>query len=292
VKGPDRILVGVDFSERSRVALGFAGRLACQFNAELHVAHALDPLLAGAAEHHGLPLGGETEHELREFTASTWPGSTCNAHFHVVTGQAPTAIVHTAEHEGADVIVLAAHGMSGAQHLLLGSTTEGVLRTSSLSVLVVPDEWTPVHADAADLRGEGPVVAAVDFRIPSIEAAADGVTLARALHAELVLVHVVPALRVLPRWREHADAALAAQASEAQLELVRLRDAICSDVLTELLVTTGRVSSCLAESVKRFPRAIVVVGRTVHPHGFAPPGTTAYRVLTHSHVPVLMHVAR
>lgn len=289
---PQRILAAVDFSDRARTALGFAARLACRFDAELHVMHAQDPLLSAAAESRGIDLARETEDELRRFVGDTWPAPRCRLHFDVIVGPASTSIAHAAERECADVIVMAAHGMSGAQHLLLGSTTEGVLRGSNVSVLVVPDEWTPADPDAIDLRGEGPVIVGVDFRIPSIEAATDGAMLAKALQTELVLVHVVATLRVLPRWREHADAALLQRASEAQQELERFRDTVSAGVPARAVVTRGRAASCLVEAAKRYPHGIMAVGRTVHPHGYAPPGTTAYRLLTHANLPVLMHVAR
>jgi nucleotide-binding universal stress UspA family protein len=288
---PRRILVAVDFSDRSRAALRFAARLANRFDAELHVMHAQDPFLSAAAESRGIDLTRETEDELRVFIAETWPAPRCRLHFDVMIGAAPRTIAHAAERECTDLIVVAAHGMSGAQHLLLGSTTDGLLRCSNVSVLVVPDDWTPADPEAIDLRGEGPVVVGVDFRIPSIEAAADGAVLAKALQTELVLVHVVPTLNVLPRWREHADAALATPAMEAEHELDRLRHRVSGGIPSHTVVTSGRAASCLVEAAKRYPHGIIAVGRTVHPHGYAPPGTTAYRVLTHAHVPVLMHVA-
>jgi len=292
MRNPNRILAAVDFSDRSRVALGFAARLARRFDAELHVMHAQDPLLSAAAENRGIDLARETEDELRAFIADTWPARRCRLHFDVIVGPASTSIAHAAERERADVIVMAAHGMSGAQHVLLGSITEGVLRHSNVSVLVVPDEWTPADSVAIDLRGEGPVIVGVDFRIPSIEAAADGAALAKALQTELVLVHVVPTLRVLPQWREHADAALVQRAAEAQQEIDRLRDRVTGGLPARAFVTRGRAASCLVEATKPYAHGIIAIGRTVHPHGYAPPGTTAYRLLTHAHLPVLMHVAR
>ena len=288
----NRILAAVDFSDRSRVALDFAARLACRFDAELHVMHAQDPLLSAAAESRGINLTHETEDELRAFVADTRPAQRCGLHFDVIVGSAPTTIAHAAERECADLIVMAAHGMSGAQLALLGSTTEGVLRRSNVSVLVVPDEWKPADPEAMDLRGEGPVIVGVDFRIPSIEATADGAMLAKALQTELVLVHVVSTLRVLTRWREHAEAALLQRVTEAQNDLQCLRDTVSIGVPAQAIVTRGRAAACLVEAAKRYPHAIMAVGRTVHPHGYAPPGTTAYRILTHAHLPVLMHVAR
>ena len=46
---PRRILAATDFSEGSRVALTFAGRMAKQCHGTLHVLHAEDPLLSAAA---------------------------------------------------------------------------------------------------------------------------------------------------------------------------------------------------------------------------------------------------
>jgi nucleotide-binding universal stress UspA family protein len=292
MRAPDRILAAVDFSDRSRVSLGFAGRLACTFNAELRVMHALDPLLSAAAENRGINLAAETEDELRSFAAGTRPVPRCPVRFDVIVGPPSTSVVNAAERECADVIVLSAHGMSGVRHALLGSTTEGVLRRSNVSVLVVPDDWTPAEADRLDLRGEGPVIVGVDFRIPSIEAATDGVILARRLGSELVLAHVVPEQRVLPRWRDHADAALRQRRTEAQQHLERLRDTISGDLPTQVMVTQGRVASSLAEEASRHAHGLLVVGRTVNPHGAAPPGRTAYRALIEAQLPVLMHVAR
>ena len=289
---PSRILAAVDFSDRSRVALAFAARLACRFEAELHVMHAQDPLLSAAAQSRGIDLTRETEDELRASVANTWPASLCTLHLDVLVGSVSTCITDAAERERADVIVMAAHGMSGAQHALLGSTTEGVLRRSKVSVLVVPDEWTPADPDALDLRGEGPVIVGVDFRIPAIEAAADGAVLARALETELLLVHVVPSLRVLGRWREHHEAALAQRASEAEAQLEGIRDTVTGGVPARALVMRGRVATCLGEAVKDHPHGIIVVGRTIHPGGDASPGRTAYRVVTTALAPVLMHVAR
>lgn len=292
MKAIDRILAAVDFSERSRVALGFAARLAGQFKADLHVMHAQDPLLTAAAEHHGINLARDTEDELRTFVAATWPATRCGLHFDVIVGPAARAIAQAAERERADVIVMAAHGMSVTQHALVGSTTEGVLRRSKVSVFVVPDQWQAAAPDAPDLRGEGPLIVGMDFRIPAIEAAADAGQLATSLRTEMILVHVVPSLPVLARWREQADAAVAATAAEATREIERVAATVSGGAPTRVVVERGRVDGCLVDVAHAHPKAILIVGRSIHPQGFAPPGRTAYRVLTRANVPVLMHVAR
>lgn len=49
----------------------------------------------------------------------------------------PEVILETAQSWGADIIIMGTHGYSGLAHLLLGSVTDGVIRHSTLPVLLV-----------------------------------------------------------------------------------------------------------------------------------------------------------
>lgn len=287
-----RVLAAVDFSERSRVALGFAARLAYQFTADLHVVHAQEPLLAAAAAHHGLDLARDSEDELRAFVAHASPATRCAVHLDVLVGPAATSIIDVAERTSCDIIIMAAHGMSAVQHAVVGSTTEGVLRRSTVSVLVVPDEWTAAAPQAPDLTGHGPVIVGIDLQMPAFEAAADAAVFARALGSERILLHVVPSITVLPRWRTQAEAALAARVIEARSELRDLVTRLDDDVPTRVLVERGRVAACVADVARQYPRGIVAVGRSVHPRGYGLPGRTAYRILAETQLPVWMHAPR
>lgn len=53
-------------------------------------------------------------------------------------GRVGRAILKAAEDWGADLLVIATHGRHGLSRLLLGSTTETLLRKGSLPMLVVP----------------------------------------------------------------------------------------------------------------------------------------------------------
>ena len=64
---PRAILVAVNFSATSRMALVLAARLALLCAAELHVLHAEDPLLSAAADRAGIDLVREKHEE--------WSGS-------------------------------------------------------------------------------------------------------------------------------------------------------------------------------------------------------------------------
>ena len=75
--------------------------------------------------------------ELRHQLLSTAQGT---GQVEVIVGEGPAAehILHVAEQKTPDLIVMATHGRTGVQRLLLGSVTSKVVRAVSCPVLVVP----------------------------------------------------------------------------------------------------------------------------------------------------------
>lgn len=289
---PKRVLAAVDFSDTSRVALTMAARLARQCDAELHVLYAIDPLLAAGARSAGIDLHHESREELGSFVQSAFPAADWAPLHHTAEGHPAEVISKTAGRERADLIVLGAHGMSGLARLTFGSTTEAVLRHAPTSVLVVPDSWRPPNAESDDLRGTGPVVAAVDFSDVSLEAARAGARIAFALQTSLELVHIVPARPVLARWMPHADSALREQIDVARRDLAAASEQLAAQVPVLVRVESGTVATELAEAAAatdgRHP--LLVVGRRARAEAGYAPGETAYRALMLARVPVLLHL--
>jgi len=60
-------------------------------------------------------------------------------------GEPIKTLLNVAHQYGAELIVMGSHGRRGLQRLLLGSTTEGVLREADLPVLVVRGGCGPAH---------------------------------------------------------------------------------------------------------------------------------------------------
>ena len=289
---PRRILAAIDFSEPSRVALTMAGRLAAHDRGELHVLHAEDPLLCAAARARGISLSVQARDELKAFIGETALPSTVPVQPHVIGGIAAPVICDFARHQSVDVIVVGTHGMSGAERLLFGSTAEAVLHRSRIPVLLVPPTWSPPPS-AGDLTGMGPVVAAIDFTGASFEAMGAAFRMARALHTSLELVHVVPSLPVIDRWRPHAVDSIDERIDDARAQLARLARGINLGMAVETLVETGPVAESIAHAARhahgRHP--LLVLGRRrPRAHGDVP-GATAHRVVSLSHVPTLMFMA-
>jgi nucleotide-binding universal stress UspA family protein len=288
---PRSILIAVDFSEPSRVALEFAARLSRQCEAMLHVLHVENPLLTAAARAEGIDLTRETREELTRFTATATAIEHSTLRQHVVTGEAPRAICDIAQREQVDLIVMGMHGMSGAAHALFGSTTEGVLEHSDTPVFVVPDTWTPPLPSSKDLSGMGPVIAAVEITCPAMAGAEAAARLAHVLHTTLHAVHVVPALNVLERWKAHADAAVEQQITTARQEITTALAGVLPHHHIPLLVESGSVPERLAAATFTWTgqHPILVLGRHARGSRRGVPGSTAYRVLGLAKVPVLVH---
>jgi len=153
---PRRILVGVDFSECSRTALAFAARLALHVGGVLDVLHVQDPTLTAAARSAHVNLAAESAEEVRRFIQSTPPAPEAHPETFVICGTPGKVLCDIAAREQADVLVVGAHGMTGAARWLFGSNTQRALRHAQMSVLVVPTGWRPPHPDRQDLSGRRP----------------------------------------------------------------------------------------------------------------------------------------
>lgn len=289
---PSRILAGVDFSDASRVALTFAMRLARQCHAELHVVHSQEPLLAAAAAQRGVDLATESGEELRRFVPCSLGHGAPPLKFHVVTGAPVDAILPLAERESVDLLVVGARGISGAERLMFGSTTEALLRHANLSMLVVPESWTAPHTHRNDLSGVGPVIVGIELTPESMHTAAVATRLADLLHTETVMLHVVRELPVPARWRSDADSAVRECVQEARRELEMAAKRFRTNRTVHLEIQTGSIPERLAETAAASPRSLLVLGRAECKRPYGAPGTIAYRVLMQARVPVLMHLHR
>lgn len=133
-----RILVPVDFSEASELALSHACSLALAHGAAITLSHVGEPLhpdwffdttilqrdIIETAEKH-----------LQELVEKY--GSGLQAKTEMRFGHPVEAIVLAAQKMKADVIVIGTHGRTGMKHALLGSVAERVARQAPCPVLII-----------------------------------------------------------------------------------------------------------------------------------------------------------
>ena len=140
----ERILIPLDGSDQSEQALDIAYPLAKAFGAELLLVGVLD-LTAGmygvcAETLQSLDLKDQLETLLAgtlDRALARVQAQDLSVRRFLEVGIPHEEIAGVAECEQVDLIVMTTHGRKGLSHLLLGSVTEKVLRTSPCPVLVV-----------------------------------------------------------------------------------------------------------------------------------------------------------
>jgi nucleotide-binding universal stress UspA family protein len=136
------ILVPHDFSERSKKALDVARLWAQALDASVTLLHVVEPLVYPefyAVDAMPEDVQQEVEERsweaLREVAAEHLDG--IEHEVKVVSGRATEVILDQALADRCDLVVMATRGLSGIEHLLLGSVAEGVVRRSEVPVLTV-----------------------------------------------------------------------------------------------------------------------------------------------------------
>jgi nucleotide-binding universal stress UspA family protein len=273
---PRSILCPIDFSSASRAALQHARAIASRFGAEETVLYVEDPFLSQAARAAGVDAA-TTEAELRQFVervAAGGPGTQREPTLRIVQGDPAKKILETASAVHADLVVMATHGMSGPRRLMFGSTTAGVLRQTTLPVLITPEK-----ANVKALVSTRRVLAGVVLGDPDGGKAQAAAEVARAFGARLVLVHVVARTRG-PRW---IGRQLAAQDAERLTEARARLDTLAASIRTvpvESHVALGDPAEEIAATAADSRAGLIVL--MLHPgRGLLGPrqGTITYRVL-------------
>ena len=137
------ILCPVDFSPHSERALSYALDLASLTGAHVNIMTCVDPFLdaASAAAGHGEALMRQTQDEMQQLLTRINDGHRSMREapgILVVTGSPGDEILKQVGECGADLVVMGTQGLEGARRMVFGSTTEQVLRESSVPVLAVP----------------------------------------------------------------------------------------------------------------------------------------------------------
>jgi nucleotide-binding universal stress UspA family protein len=289
------ILCPVDFSEHSRVALRYAEAIAKRSHGHLSVLYVNDPLLIAAATValHDRTLAKRTGAELGRFVQSTLSPNAAHPvlvdHI-VVTGMPVEEIAKVATRRRCDLIVMGAHGLTGADKLFMGSTTQGVLRRTTVPVLAVPTR-TSDKKGAFHLERSWPgerIIAAVELDERSLRDARTAASVARWFGSALVLVHVVPEFKAPPWLHTRIDANDRTRITQARSRLEAIAARIRHHDEVETRVLFGNAPHAIATLTAAEGPGLVITGlRTTH-HWFGPRrGSISYHVLLRADTPVL-----
>ena len=143
-RGIREILVPIDFSEPSKKALKYAVAFATQFGAQLILLHVIEPTAQGFP-YPALALeNDQVKATMKRRLEGLGKYETTNPRLiqkaAVTHGRAFQEVVRAARGLQVDLIIMATHGYTGIKHVLLGSTTERVVRYAPCPVLVVREQ--------------------------------------------------------------------------------------------------------------------------------------------------------
>jgi nucleotide-binding universal stress UspA family protein len=144
-----KILSATDFSEDSNLALSYAEELARRFTAEvilLHVDQALPPVMISPDMGPVMDVGAMTRiAEDQRMAAQKELDKLVNrmreaglkARSLLKVGSPFLEIIHAAQGDNADLIVMGTHGRTGIAHVLMGSVAERVVQKAHCPVLTI-----------------------------------------------------------------------------------------------------------------------------------------------------------
>lgn len=132
-----KIVVPVDMSEHSFLALDHARELARDHGASLAVIHVVENSIHPDVYRDHVPNATPSEEVRRTLVARLEGAEEVPMEVHVDAGNTVPTIVDFAEEQEADMVVVASHGLTGLERVLLGSVAERIVRHTSCPVLVV-----------------------------------------------------------------------------------------------------------------------------------------------------------
>ncbi len=238
----ERILVGVDGSERAEEAARQAAGVAARSGAELLLGYVID----SGHPHDADDVEAEAEAALERAAAALARDLDAKADAHLLAGSPAKALLHESRETGADLICVGQDaGLLGGA-IRVGRVAEHVMREAGCSVLIA--------------RTAGPafperILCGVDGSEASAQTAALAGAVAASSGAELRLVHVVPVFRGRDaEWTLEKD-----EPSPPELE-TSVAAATAQGVVPKRDLAMGRPEHALVAAVERARADLLVVG--------------------------------
>ena len=139
IQNVKKVLAPIDFSKYSMEALRGAMELAKDLDGELHIVHVVAPHFAlfdkMREQARETLMVEEAEEELARIRRDDC-GNSAQVVTQVIVGPPVPKLVEYANEQQIDLILLATHGWTGIEHLMIGSVAEKLVRAAPCSVLV------------------------------------------------------------------------------------------------------------------------------------------------------------
>jgi nucleotide-binding universal stress UspA family protein len=256
-----RILLPVDFSDRSGAAANYAQALACRFRSELHVVYVVDLRVYGlyglgnnysAATEFAPGYLKESEREIDRVLSDV---RNLKIKRVLLYGDPGHEIVKYAGTEQASLIVMPTHGHGPFRRFLLGSVTAKVLHDAACPV------WTGIHLEHppdAQASGFRKILCALDPWDTDYRALAWAWEFGRETGGEVRIVHALPPIYAedSPYFAEEMkrDAHGAAEAA-----IRKAQKSVGSEAEVEIIAEEAHWGVCAAAG--NWKADLMVIGR-------------------------------
>ena len=285
----ERILLPVDFSDRSVGAAHYIEALAARHDCEIHLVHVSTPL---SYELSALDVGGTVISDLNQDRSADLLEQ-INAFLadelkpfrvqrHLLEGDPAKRIVEYAHDHRINLITMPTHGYGLFRRFLLGSVTAKVLHDADCPV------WTGVHIEDApspDKIHVRKVMVAIDL-CPgqALKAMSWGAQFAESFGAELVIAHAYPSLEGRsgeyfdPNWRNYFTNVAAEEINKMQGKL---------GLHAEAILESGDVPHVVCNLAQLHSADVLVIGRGSAAGMFGRLRANAYAIIRQSPCPVV-----
>jgi nucleotide-binding universal stress UspA family protein len=254
------ILFPVDFSPSCIAMAPFVKRSAAVFSAKVTLVHVFDLYSHDAFQLYVRPLSEVAEEQqnlardkLNSFLQSEFPVGECPRI--LMSGAAATRITHLARTHAFDLIIMPTHA-GLFRRMLLGSTTAKVLNEADCPVL------TTQHAETISPRKveHREILCAVGLDSDSERVLRYAGQVAESAHANLTLVHVIPASGSdLPAELDLEERLDSAKREAVSHRIEDLQTAAGSHAVVS--IATGPIKDMLVETARRLRADVLVIGR-------------------------------
>ncbi len=265
-----RILLPVDFSERSLDAARQAEVLARHFHSDVTVLHVIDPR---EQESGRFEPGGVKARELETLLVRDFTGASISQV--IRDGNPAREILDFAGANRVDLIMMGSHGYGSFQSFLMGSVAAEVLRDADCPV------WITAHAQ----QGLPPIyrklLCPVDLG-PSSESVANWASqFAAALVARLFVLHVLRSLESgdqpgsLDEWLSQAE----------REELGKVEQTAGKE--SQILFAGGDIPETVCRHAKELHADLIVIGRSPKADDVGTARTTSFTIIREAPCPVV-----
>lgn len=293
-----KVLTTTDFSDASRYGVRYAVALAEKLGAAVALLHVIEPgswlselgsvgparkdseVVASARSQ----LATMAKREGKGDMAVTFSVS-------VRTGNPFHAITAAAREQAAELIVIATHGYTGAERVLLGGTAERVVRHAPCPVLTVPTRTESKRTGKTPPFKLKKILVPMDFSGISKDALPWATFIAARFGAELILLHVVEKFSIdylLGSGLMNETIVPLMKQTEADLERIAGGLSKSTKLNVSATVRAGSPYEEIYHAAKSLGADLIIL--TTHGHTGLKKvwlGSTAERVVRHASCPVL-----